>query len=73
MAFLPFPARLVAEALHHAGAERVAVTVYGLTLLAIRLLRSALDACARREHLSAHGDGEELYTRRRLRPSSSGT
>ena len=69
VAFLPFPARLVAEALHHVGAERVAVTIYGLTLLAIRLLRSALDAYARREHLfSQHGDGEKLYTRRRLLP-----
>jgi TMEM175 potassium channel family protein len=68
VAFLPFPARLVAEALHHAGAERVAVTIYGLTLLAIRLLRSALDACARREHLSQHGADEELHTRRRLLP-----
>ena len=38
-------------------------------MLAIRLLRSALDACARREHLfSQHGDGEELHTRRRLLP-----
>ena len=74
VAFLPFPARLVAEALHHAGAERVAVTIYGLALLAIRLLRSALDACARREHLfSQHGAGEELHTRRRLLPVSSGT
>ena len=73
VAFLPFPARLVAEALHHAGAGRAAVTIYGLTLLAIRLLRPALDACARREHLSQHGDGEELSARRRLRPSSSGT
>ena len=51
VAFLPFPTRLVADALHDVGAERVAVTVYGLTLLAIRLLGSALDAYARREHL----------------------
>ena len=41
----------------------------GLTLLAIRLLRSALGAYARREHLfSQHGDGENLYIRRRLLP-----
>ena len=51
VAFLPFPTRLVADALHNTGAERVAVTIYGLTLLAIRLLGSALDAYARREHL----------------------
>ena len=69
VAFLPFPTRLVAEARHDAGGERVAVTIYRLTLLAIRLLGSALDACARREHLfSQHGDGEELSTRRRLLP-----
>ena len=47
MAFLPFPTRLVADALHDVEAERVAVTIYGLTLLAIRLLGSALDAYAR--------------------------
>jgi len=42
VAFLPFPTRLVTDALHNTGAERVAVTVYGLTLLAIRILGSAL-------------------------------
>jgi hypothetical protein len=47
----------------------VAVTIYGLTLLAIRLLRSAPDAYARHEHLfSQHGDGEKLYIRPRLLP-----
>jgi uncharacterized membrane protein len=70
VAFLPFPTRLVADALHDTGAERVAVTFYGLTLLAIRLLGSALDAYARREHLySPHGDGDEVQgPRRRLLP-----
>jgi uncharacterized membrane protein len=70
VAFLPFPTRLVADALHDVGAERVAVTVYGLTLLAIRLLGSALDAYARREHLySSHGDGDEVQgPRRKLLP-----
>ena len=29
VAFLPFPTRLVAEALHDVGAERVAVTITG--------------------------------------------
>ena len=62
VAFLPFPTRLVADALHEeTDAERVAVTLYGLTLLAIRLLGSALDAYARREHLySPQGDGAEV-------------
>ena len=69
VAFLPFPTRLVADALHDVEAERVAVTIYGLTLLAIRLVGSALDAYARREHLySPPDDGEEVYERRSLLP-----
>jgi uncharacterized membrane protein len=43
IAFLPFPTRLVGDALHQtAGAERVATVVYGTTLLAIRLMFFAL-------------------------------
>ncbi len=60
--FLPFPTHLLAEALPNASGddERVYVTMYGLTLLAIRLLGSALDAYARHEHLySPREDGEE--------------
>ena len=70
VAFLPFPTRLAAGALHDTGAERVAVTFYGLTLLAIRLLGSALDAYARREHLySQQADGDEVQgPRRKLLP-----
>jgi uncharacterized membrane protein len=70
VAFLPFPTRLVADALHNTDAERVAVTVYGLTLLAIRTLGSALDAYARREHLySAQADGDQAEgPRRKLLP-----
>ena len=70
VAFLPFPTRLVANGLHNTGAERVAVTIYGLTLLAIRLLGSALDAYARREHLySPQSDGDEPQgPRRKLLP-----
>ena len=64
--FLPFPTRLVADALHETDAERVAVTVYGLTLLFIRLLAFALDAYARREHLYApQGGDEELHLSQR--------
>jgi uncharacterized membrane protein len=60
VAFLPFPTRLVADALQHTDAERVAITFYGLTLLAIRLLGSGLAEYARREHLYASpGEGEE--------------
>ena len=58
--FLPFPTRLVAAAVHDPPSQRVYVTLYGLTLLAIRLLGAALDAYARREHLySPHEDGED--------------
>ena len=60
VAFLPFPTQLVADALHHESSERVFVTMYGLSLLAIRILRFALDAYARREHLYAPSEeGEE--------------
>ncbi len=72
--FLPFPTRLVADALSDTSGERVYVTMYGLTLLAIRLLGAALDAYARREHLySPHQDDEELHTdRRKLLPILTG-
>jgi uncharacterized membrane protein len=62
VAFLPFPTRLVADALHEGtDTERVAVTLYGLTLLAIRLLGAALSAYAWREHLySPQADGDEV-------------
>jgi uncharacterized membrane protein len=74
-AFLPFPTRLVTDALHEAAdAERVAVTIYGLTLLAIRVLGSALDAYARHEHLySPREDGQEpLIAHRKLLPVVTG-
>ena len=57
--FLPFPTRLVAEALHDVNGERVFVTMYGLTLLAIRIFGFALDEYARREHLYDSGQDEE--------------
>jgi uncharacterized membrane protein len=68
--FLPFPTRLVAQSLASTSRERVFVTMYGLTLLAIRLLGAALDAYARHEHLySPTGEGEELQgTERKFRP-----
>jgi uncharacterized membrane protein len=42
VAFLPFPTRLVAEAIHDQSAERAAAIFYGLSLLVIALLFSAL-------------------------------
>ena len=59
--FLPFPTGLVAEAIHDVNGERVFVTMYGLTLLAIRIFGFALDEYARREHL--YDSGENRRTR----------
>ena len=59
VSFLPFPTRLVAEHLDEASGERVFVAMYGLTLLAIRLMLFALDEYARREHLTSVGEGQE--------------
>ena len=64
--FLPFPTGLAADHLHNTTGERVYVTLYGLTLLVIRLLGSALDAYARYEYLySPKGEGEELHSTQR--------
>jgi uncharacterized membrane protein len=65
VAFLPFPTKLIAEAIHQTDHERVFVTLYGLTLLAMRLLVFALDAYARHEHLYAQrAANEDLTTER---------
>ncbi len=56
--FLPFPTRLVAEAIHDVNGERVFVTMYGLTLLAIRIFGFALDEYAKREQLYRAVEGE---------------
>jgi uncharacterized membrane protein len=64
--FLPVPTGLVADALHDSSGERVYVTLYGLTLLAIRFLGFILDAYARYAHLySPKGEGEELQSTQR--------
>ena len=42
VSFLPFPTKLMAEAIHNTDAERAAVIFYGGTLLAISLLLSLL-------------------------------
>jgi uncharacterized membrane protein len=74
VAFLPFPTGLVADALHNTSGERVYVTMYGLTLLAIRLLGFILDAYARHEHLySPAKEDEELHgTQRKFLPAVTG-
>jgi uncharacterized membrane protein len=53
VAVLPFPTRLVAEGLDDVSGERVFVTMYGVTLLGLRVLLHAVDAHARRERLYA--------------------
>lgn len=42
VAFLPFPTKLVAEAIHLTSAERVAVIFYGFVLLLISVVTAAL-------------------------------
>jgi uncharacterized membrane protein len=75
--FLPFPTRLIGEGLRDPESERVFVTLYGLTLLAMRLMLSALDSYAAREHLYvSKGDEEDeadLHRdRRKLLPVLAG-
>jgi len=69
VALLPFPTKLVGDALRDPNGERVFVTIYGLTLLSIRLLGFALDAYAKRAHLYSpkedEGDEEDLRRDRR--------
>ncbi len=78
VSFLPFPTRLLAEGLGVPAAERVAITVFGLTLLVIRLAGMACDGYARRAGLyrpapattggtpaDEDGDDEELRRSRR--------
>jgi uncharacterized membrane protein len=56
VSFLPFPTKLVAEAISSASAERVAVLFYGVTLLVISALIAALGRyLAARESLRAEG------------------
>ena len=49
VAFLPFPTRLLAEAIRDTDAERAAAIFYGVTLLVISLLVSALWGAITRE------------------------
>jgi uncharacterized membrane protein len=73
IAFLPFPTKLMVESLDKVSDERVFVTFYGLTLLAIRLLGSALDGYATREHLYRREDAEDHTDQdRRLLPVLAG-
>jgi len=74
VSFLPFPTRLLAEYIRESGPERVAATVYGLTLLAAAGLVSALWRYALRQGL-IHPDADDADVRmltRRLAPGLAG-
>jgi uncharacterized membrane protein len=58
VAFLPFPTRLLGEHIGENDPERVAVTIYGLTLLAATSLVSVLWRYAVHEKL-VHADAED--------------
>ena len=47
VSFLPFPTKLMAEAVHQSDAERAAVIFYGVTLLVIQSLLGALSGIGR--------------------------
>jgi uncharacterized membrane protein len=49
VSFLPFPTRLVAQAIHDSSAERAAVIIYGASLLVISLLFGALGVVISRD------------------------
>ena len=59
VAFLPFPTKLVAEAIRNATAERAAVIFYGASLLVISLLFSALWASVGRDRSLLKADVSE--------------
>jgi uncharacterized membrane protein len=59
VAFLPFPTKLIADGLGDQNGERVFVTLYGLTLLTIRLISFLLDAYARHERLYSATEADE--------------
>jgi len=66
--FLPFPTGLVADAVRSNEGEREAVTLYGLTLMAIRLMGFVLVAYARHENLYPQDAGDEELKRAQQNP-----
>ena len=72
VSFLPFPTRLIAEAIRSVDAERAAATFYGLSLLVISILMGVLWATAARDRelLRPEVSQEEIETvLRRTTPS----
>lgn len=74
VAFLPFPTRLVAEAIDLTTAERAAVIFYGLVLLLISVVTSALwrYVAANRDLLEPNVTDEEVGAITRLTAPSVG-
>jgi uncharacterized membrane protein len=77
--FLPFPTRLVAEALSEISRERVFVSMFGLTLLAIRILgppwtrmRGTSTSTQRTKITGTRMTGSCTVTSENCCPSSSG-
>jgi TMEM175 potassium channel family protein len=73
VSFLPFPTRLVAEAITSGSAERAAVVIYGASLLVISLVFGALSyAIARDPELLQPGVGADEVKQmiRRVRPNA---
>jgi uncharacterized membrane protein len=74
VSFIPFPTRLLAEYNAHDEAERVAATIYGITLLAASVLLSALWQYSLRARLIRPdaSDEEVKALTKRLTPSLGG-
>ena len=74
VSFLPFPTRLLASYIGQSGPERVAATVYGLTLLAVASLLAAVWLYAVRHGLvaAATTDVEVRVLTRRITPGVGG-
>ncbi len=70
VAFLLFPTKLIADGLGDQNGERVFVTIYGLTLLTIRLISFLLDVYARHERFysAPENDDEVDEDRREILP-----
>lgn len=74
VSFLPFPTRIVGEALEKSTSwQRVAVTVFGITVLATRLVFATMTAYTQREHLRRAGtpDTDLQDAQRKFRVSAS--
>ena len=74
VSFLPFPTRLLAEHIQSTEAERVAATIYGITLLLALTMVSVLWRYARHADLVREtiGDEELQYLTNRLTPGLAG-